>query len=325
MAWLREAGFLQDICWSERGGRQCLLLPDWAAFLIWLGSANRGFDFSGKRVVCVALLPTRICCSSLAAFGSIASSLTNPENGLSWDLFLECEEGLNVYFLHTDRKGNRKQLVGELCSVVDYGGQKLRSIKIVSSRREYQGLSLQIGQSKFLDSNVSFHPHHRSRLLSELYDLSDFFSRTLHGFNENRLLLRDPESVIVTSRAGWERENEEVLVGIIEDQVPNLLPAKEVLLTRFSRTLLSSTKSKDLQEINCPLAILDGLDALRSRQFINARNILVLLDQNEYGEEAEDVLAQFAACCTNDRPKEFNDLPSQCPSGIEVQFYLFDQ
>lgn len=323
MAWLRKADFLQDISWSERGSGKCLPLPDWASFLVWLGSVNRGFQFKDIRVFCVVLLPTRICCSSLAAFGSIANSLTNPENVLSWDLFLQCEEGLKVYFLHTDRKGNRKQLVGELGSIVEYGDQKLRRINIVSNRRELQGLSFQIGQSRFLDSNISFHPHHRSRLLSDLYDLSDFFSRTLQGFNENRLLLRDVESVIVTSRAGWERENEDVLLGIVEDLTPSLVTVKEALLTRFSRTLVCTPKSKDLQDINCPLAILDGMDALRSREFIKASNMLILLDQNEYGEEAEDVLSQFSAYCHKDRPHEFKDLPSQCPSGIEVQFYLF--
>lgn len=325
MDWLREAGFLKSICWAERRGGQCLPLPGWASFLVWLGSVSRGFQFDDKRVVCVALLPTRICCSSLAALGSITNSLTNPDNGLSWDLFLECEEGLNVYFLYPDKKGKRKQFEGQLGRVEDREGQKLRNIKIISRRRDCQGLSIHIGLSRFLDSNVSFHPYHRSRLLSELYELSDFFGRALHRFNENRLLLRDPESVVITSRAGWERENENVHLGVVEDQVPIFLPAKEVLLTRFSRTLLYTPKSRDLHDINCPLAILDGLDALRSREFINASNMLVLLDQNEYGEEAEDILSQFATFCNKDKPQEFKNLPSQCPSGIQVQFYLFDR
>lgn len=324
MVWLKEAGFLQDICWSEKRKRQCFLLPEWASFLIWLGSVNRGFESDGKRVVCVALLPTRICCSSLAAFGSITNSLTNSNDKLSWDLFLECEEGLLIYILYPDKKGRRKQFEGELGRVEDRGGQKLRNIRIISKRREYQNLSIQIGKSSFLDSNVSFHPYHRSRLLSELYDLSDFFNKTLHGFNDNRLLLRTPESVVVTSRAGWERENDELFFGIDKDLEPNLLPVKEVLLTRFSRTLLSSPKSNELQSIDCPLAILDGMDALRSREFINARNMLVLLDQYEYGEEAEDILTQFAAYCTKDEPNAFKNLRAKCPTGIEVQFYLFD-
>jgi hypothetical protein len=259
------------------------------------------------------------------AIGSIVSSLTDQKNDLSWDLFLECEKGLTVYILHRDSKGKIIQLEGMLEDVIQYDKQTLRKIKIISQSSHYQNLKIFVSQKKFMDSKVSFHPHHRSKLLNSLHDFSAFFYRILENFNENRLLLNHPENLVITNRARWERENENILMGTVEKETPNFLPVKEILLSRFSRTQLHSPKSRDLQNIEAPLAILDGLDALRSREYVKARNVIILLDKNEYREEAVDLLLQFSTYSLKEQPHEIGGLPSRCPSGIEVQFYLFEQ
>lgn len=324
MNWLKETGFQRELFWSEETGDQRFRLPEWASFLIWLGSVNHKLQVDGIRVFCVVLLPTRICCSALAAIGSIASSLTNQKNDLSWDLFLECEKGLTVYTLHKNNKGKIKQLEGVLGDVIPYDEQILREIKIISKSSNCQNLKILVSEKKFLDSKISFHPHHRSKLLNRLHEFSEFFSRSLENFNENRLLLNNPENIVITNRAGWERENDNIFMGTVEKKTFNLLPVKEILLSRFSRTQLYSPKSNDLQDIETPLAILDGLDALRSREYIKARNVIILLDKNEYREEAADILLQFSNYRLKERPHEFDGIPSHCPDGIEVQFYLFE-
>ena len=324
MDWLKETGFFKHICWAERrDNRQSQKLPDWASFLIWLGATMKRLQFEDMRIFCVVLLPTRICGSALSAFGSLSNSLTNPNNELSWNLFLECENGLRVYFLHADRDGSRKQVEGELGNVIYINDQKLRSIRIISNRKNLQKLTLHIGESTFRDIKVAFHPHYRTRLLNHLHDLSDLFSRILADFNENSLLMHNTESFVITNRARWVRENEEVLLGIVEEGAPNLLPLKEIILTSFGRTLLCSPKSRELETIKGPLAILDGLDALRSRESIQARNLLILLDQEEFEEEAEDMLTHFSGYCLRKLPADFDQLPTGCPDGIDVQFYCF--
>ncbi|HPQ44619.1 MAG TPA: hypothetical protein PKZ42_10370 [Syntrophales bacterium] len=323
MGWLKEAGFLKDIYWVEGESRQRSILPDWASFLIWLGATMRRLQFEDMHIFCLALLPTRICGSALSAFGSLTNSLINSENELSWDLFLECEDGLKVYFIQPGKNGKKEQLEGELQCVNSRNGQKLRSIRIISRSKRFQDLIFQISESKFKDIKVAFHPHYPSRLLNHLHDLSNFFSRTLTNFNKNNLLMHDIESIVITNRAGWFRENSEILFGTVGADLSTFLSIKEILLTRFGRCHLCSPKSREIEILKSPLAILDGLDALRSRESIQARNFLILLDQEEYGEEAEDIFTQFSGYCLRKLSTDYGQLPTRCPDGIDVQFYAF--
>lgn len=324
MQWLNKAGFFKHICWAEKeSSEKGAQLPDWATFLVWLGAIMRQRQIKDGRIICVALLPTRMFGSSLAALGALASSLTGKENEMNWGLFLECEDNLIVYFILTDKNGKKEQIEGELGGVIDRNGQKLRSIRTISQHKRFKNSTFYISESTFKDWNVAFHPHYRSRRLANLQELSAFFNNSLADFNENQLLMHDTESIIITNRAGWTRENEEVIVGTNSAKATNFLPLKEVLLTRFGRVLLSSPKSKELETVECPLAILDGLDALRSREFIKASNLLILLDQEEYNEEAEDICIQFSGYCLEGLPKDFDTLPTRCPDGIDVQLYVF--
>lgn len=85
-----------------------------------------------------------------------------------------------------------------------------------------------------------------------------------------------------------------------------------------------SPKTRDIEACSPSLAILDGIDPLRSWEMTNTQNILILLDRMEYDQEAEDILYTFA----NHRieiPELFRNMPAVFPSGVEASFYAFKE
>ena len=313
-----------DLSWGTPSAEVRVPLPEWAKFFIslgrWIGDLN---NLEG-RLFCALLLPSRICASALIAFGAVYSSLSNPSDEISWDTFLNCENGTHVYFLHSEQKKGKRQVEGFLGETTEINGQCLRKIKIDSKRKEFKNLNIFISEAKFKDANVALHPHHRTTLLNSLDDLSIQYRGLFSEFNENRLLLSQAECMILTNQAAWEREINSLALSNSTNNTDYSLLA-ELLMLKYGRVNLYSPRNRDLGNVNTDFTILDGIDSLRSRENIRSSKTLILLDQNEYQEEVEDIINSFSDCSDLNAPVSISIPSFICPPGIGLQLYYFPE
>lgn len=316
--------FFVDLGWGTNSVEEKELLPEWAYFLVSLGSWIADLKNLPGRLFCAVLLPSRICASSLIAFGAICSSLADPSDELSWETFLDCENGTHVYFLHNEQKKGKRQIEGTLGEIKTINGQMLRKIEIDSKRKEFKNLNIFISKSKFKDANVAFHSHHRTTLLNSLDELSNKYKNLISGFNENRLLHSQTECIILTNQAAWEREIDSLALSNVNKKTePSLLT--ELLMLKYGRVKLLSPRSREIGNVDTDFTILDGIDSLRSRENIKSKKTLILLDQNEYQEEVEDIIHSFSDCSDLKVPVSISKPTFICPPSIGIQLYFFSE
>ncbi len=323
--WLELAGIQSEICYFINED-ESPLLPEWFAFLIWLGAWMRQKQLDNGRIFCTLLLPTRLCGASFCALGALMDAFMNPHRSITWKNFLACPNETPVYLLCPERNNpnKRKQVEGVLKGVVSYGTEMFRKIQIITGGRRYENLTISIKSCGFEDYKISLKPHFRRGLRDTLPELSDFFSKTILGFKEDFLLTSEPESMVVTNRAAWYRENEDIVLVLPESNVQASYNMAELLMISHQRTILLSPKTRDIDNFSPPLAILDGLDPMRSWQMSKARNKIILLDRVEYEEEAENMLRTFSNYSV-EMPGLFNGVPRVFPQGIEAGFYVFSE
>jgi len=321
--WLELAGIQSEIYYLINEN-ESPLLPEWFAFLIWLGAWMRKKQIDNGRIVCAVLLPTRRCCASFCAFGALMDALLNPHRSITWKNFLACPNETPVYLLCPEKNNpnKRKQVEGVLKEVVRYGTEMFRKIQIINGGRRYENLTIIVKNCGFKDYKISLKPHYGGRLINALSELSVFFSKMVPEFNEDFLLISEPESMVITNRAAWHRENEDIVLVPPVSNVQASYNMAELLMISHHRTILMSPKTRDIDNFSPPLAILDGLDSMRSWEMSKARNMIIMLDRVEYDEEAENLLHDFSNYSI-EMPTIFNDVPRIFPQGIEAGFYVF--
>ena len=311
-----------DLKWGTSVKNEQYSFPEWAEFLFEVGYWLGGLGDTGGRLFCTILLPSRVFASALVALGALSRSLQNSSNGMPWETFLELESGTHVYFLYNIPKKGKRQLEGKLGEVISYGNESLRKIHIEAKKKEHKNLTISLSKSHYEEANVSRHPQHRTVLLNDLSDVADVYRYFLPSFNENRLLLSQEECLIVTNKAAWKREVEDLFIfSSITPEHSYLF--SDLLMLKYGRVQLCSPRSREINYFNTDLSILDGIDPLRSKDNISSSNSLIILEKNEYQEEAEDLIYSLSDYCDRDEPLDTIEPAFTCPDGIEIQLYFF--
>jgi len=322
MEWLNRIGIKKNLGFTEAEDSNLEPLPAWGTFLIWLGFWMAYNQIRDGRIFCTILLPSRICCAALCSFGALLCSLRNPATEISWETFLDCEEEVPVYLLY--RQGNmEKQVQGILKDVIYNKNQALRRIQITSGGKLLKGLNHTVSKTAFNDYKISLNPHYRAGLLKNLPRYSLFLKNILKNMNESRLLSTSPESIIIANKAGFHRDIRHLYLGYQSSQNRELLKMEELILAKHHRTLIMSPRAKDIEKVTPPLAILDGLDSFKSRDYVSSPNVLILFDKTEYQEEADGIVHSFSNICDRVMPQKIQQLPEITLSEIQVNFYVF--
>jgi len=311
-----------DLTWGTSAKNEQDSLPEWARFLFNVGYWLDGLGDTGGRLFCTILLPSRVFASALVALGALSHSLQNSSNGMPWETFLELESGTHVYFLYNVHKKGKRQLEGTLGEVISYGNESLRKIDIKAKKKEHKNLTISLSKSRYEEANVSLHPQHRTALLNNLNDMVDAYRYFLPSLNENRFLLSQEECLIVTNKASWTREIEDLFISnsITTEHRYSL---SDLLMLKYGRVQLCSPRSREINCFDAGLSILDGIDPLRSKDNISSSNTLIILENNEYQEEAEDLIYSLSDYCVRDEALDIIEPDFTCPDGIEIQLYFF--
>ena len=305
-------------------------LPDWVGFLIWTGWWMNRKSQVNARTVLVLLLPTRICCPAFCCLGALLRSVEKADTVLSWNQFMTLPEGSKVCLRYPDPKSRlrKKPVEGIVCRD---GSEAARKIKILSANKRFSGLTQSVHKAKFDDYEITAAPPLSSRLDNRLSNIGLFYKTILTDFKATSVLSWSRECLLVTGLTGWKNEVENITVSVEEASgrhssyvLQDLLMPSHDLRAEYSGTFLATPKSSILDDLDSPLTILNGAEAIKSWDRIKSSNVIILLDHLEYDETIEHFLALLSDARSNRAATLPEGIPENPPSGVEMVLYDLD-
>jgi|GEM_PF-5491949 len=328
--WLVPLNMKKSFELGSKGQRANGILPEWAGFLIWSGWWMRRTLVKNLRLFLVLLLPTRLCCSSLCALGALIASAGR--TSLEWEEMLPLPTGTRVFLRYPDSKRPQRRInvEGLVSGLKSEGGQIAIWIELLTKGERLSNIKHGIFESKFSDYEISLIPHLSHQQEGKLIDAFQFYEKVTGGSRAS-LLSANSQCLLVTNRSAWGAQIKDT--SVIFDpygksriyQLEDLLMPATEKKAAHAGILVSSQKSEVLANANTPLSILDGPEALRAWELIKSPNLIVLLDQTEYEEDAGDMLALLSSSRTEKAINVPERIPDSPPPGIEMMIYALEQ
>lgn len=327
--WLVPLNLKRAFELGSKGQRANGILPEWAGFLIWSGWWMRRTLVKDLRLFLVLLLPTRLCCSSLCALGALIASAGR--TSLEWEEMLLLPPGTPVFLRYPDPKRPQRRInIKGIVSGRKWGRQSAIWIEVLSKVERLSNAKHAIFESEFSNYEISLIPHLSHQQEGRLIDAFQFYEKVTGGSRAS-LLSANSQCLLVTNRSAWGAQAKDTSVifdpygkSRIYQLEDLLMPATEEKAA-YAGILVSSQKSEVLTNANTPLSILDGPEALRAWEFIKSPNLIVLLDQTEYEEDAGDMLALLSSSRTEKAINVPERIPDSPPPGIEMMIYALEQ
>lgn len=301
-------------------------LPDWAAFLIWSGWWMRRTLLNNARVFFVILLPARECCSSICCLGAMLGSIGYRNIDLRWNDIISLPKNTTVYLRFPGSKKDKKNvpIEAKLLDTINIKNQQSRKVFIKSKNKRFKNGTLFLFKNQLEKYQITLTPHLSKHKEGSLSKLDSFYRLTSPDYDSTWINDRSTECLIVTSRAGWTRENKDIKLFQSSTnfyKLSNLLMVSNIPDTDYSRLLIASPKSPVCEIDNIPLSILDGIEALKSWESIRSTNTIVILNSNEYNENAESILALFSSARENSLVPVPENTPDKIPTGIQTNIF----
>ena len=306
------------------------VLPKWIEFMIWAGWKMHATSLDSRQIM-VLLLPERYCCSAFCSLGAIVAGSTIARSSVMWDEFLKFNEGGSIYLLY-NHKGKTKPIeatIGSYSRSDDIDG---RWVVVKSKNKSLDGLSILMTKNNIDGLQISNTPHASQIKLGKLNKISKFYNQIINGYQESWIVKSNIESVIVTNKAAWTRQIEEVHIAMDSELLDSVndkdkYELRKLLMTgdcedsSASHTRIVSTTSADKVD-KIPLTIMDGVDALARWESYLQSNLIVLLSRAEYTEEAENILSMLSSHREDDLVKELHIDPIEImPSDTEMALF----
>ena len=300
-------------------------LPDWSAFLIWLGFWCRMQNFPGKRIVVYAVLPNRELAAGFAGLGCLLAGANVYADTLSWPRFRAMQTGEVVYW---KQPPNGIPFMGTILGFDLIEGVEFIKVRVTKpSAAANQGVIQSVSASRFETYLFSEQPPPTRTRATSLSKAEEVIS-ALTGSQKQRWIWADSsDGIIVTSMRKFEETASEIDI-VVEGTSP--LPLIELLSIGKSGQKIHSKlrfthPRGDIAEA-LPLVILDGPDAYAVHEHVPVNsNLLIVLDRSEYQEGIHDSVLQLASISEDTASVALaREAPETFPPGIELLSYLVD-
>ncbi|MDB4305988.1 hypothetical protein N9980_00315 [bacterium] len=296
-------------------------MPEWAAFLIYLGWWLSRIKPGGGTLFCIAVLPTRKCAAALATLGSLFSSAQGALDDMNWEEFLEIPEGAEAYFLLKREKGKLKPFSGKLTTPA---GASPRNIDVSG-----EPLKLSIFPGGFPKYHFRTTPYPTTHRLGRIARVRPVYEGSIPDFDNYWLVSASSISLVVSVAAQWLRDIDGLNILTLGDdgEKTNVMTLKEVLMVGPDATvpgtkvLLHSPGGVTPAGGRFPLAVLDGPAAVRTLPWINARNVLVLIEQPEFDDSVYNEIVGLSSRRDDSLVSNVGDFPAPVPFGAEVSLF----
>lgn len=323
--WLKSIGLRFNIVIHDGGAG--VPSPSWVSFFVWCGWWLRRHHDPDRRLVALTVTPTRVTCSAFASLGTLLAGAQLYEDKLSWMELRNLPPGSPIHYRmrNANARGGRSQEHGVIEGFTEKDGQHFIVIALQSRRRGAQGVKHYVSLAHFREYTFTTE-RPPSRTQSAVYEENaKWFAGLLPDFNRNWLWSDDPECLLVTNKAGFLREISDLFLSSAERQwhgLIDLLGRTEAKAGSCGKMLLATGRSA-LHEVsnNCPVTILDGLEALRLCEHVRSPNIFILLDRAEYLDEANNMALQLSNSRDDDLLPAGPDPGTCLPGGVEAAIF----
>ena len=297
-------------------------LPEWIEFLLWAGWWIRSNARPEARLHLVALLPARSCCATIAALGVCLASTQDELDGLEFLDFMALPDGTHVSLRHLGRI-----FQGVLGPCDQYHGESGRKVALDTALKRWKGLAIWIFEGNLSKYQVSTD---QRKILSPQRQAAiervERFYRTLNPRAKTGWCLSARREVlIVTSKAAWRREIENLSAQTNDDVTPLVVPLADLVMVTEEKegfpgkTLLTSPSGVMSNTSGIRVAILDGPDPIRTAEDVNADAVLILIERSECDENTIHEIASMAAVREDDAIPE--GLPDRFPAGVDISVF----
>lgn len=309
---------------DSQGG---LGLPQWASFFVWYGWWLRTNINAERRLIALTVSPTRSFCSSFAALGALIAGAQLYEDKLTWQEICDLPIGTKIFYRvpNTRVRGGRSQEQGVFRGLSEHDGEHFIVIEPQTRRKGTQvTLSLSFNISKFREYTFTTEQP-PTRTQSALYESNaKWFEGLVPAFDKNWLWSEGAECLVVSNKVQFTQEISALSLSI-SGQKPHDLSALLSMSTTHSgesgKMLLSSGKSNLSILHDCPIAILDGIASLRSRDHVRATNLLIALERAEYLDEANNLALELNNVRDDALLPHGAETATPLPNGIEATVF----
>ena len=274
------------------------------------------------RLHLVALLPARSCCAAITALGACLGSIHEDVDGLTFQEFATLPDETRVSL--RDQGRIFEGILGP-CGWI--GDQRFREVALDTNLRKWKDSKILILESNLnkyqvsTDQRKNLSPQRQAILerAEQFYRILDPRAKTGWYLSTRR------EALVVTSKAAWRREIGGVFGQIDDDGMPLIVPLDDLVVATEEqegfpgKTLLASPSGGMGNTSGAPVAILDGPDAIRTAEEVNADAVLMLIENSEYDETAIQEIAAMADAREDDAVPE--GIPDRLPAGVEVSVF----
>ena len=299
-------------------------LPEWAASLIWLGAWCRSCQLAGKRLIVVAVLPTRELAAAFASFGCLVAGARMFEDALSWPLFKKLPTGRRVYWGHRNATG---RYAGEIIGFKESEGTEFIVVKVTKARRQAEvGYMREISRSYFDDYRFTEEKPPTVPKAASVETAQRALESLVVNLNPKWIWADGAEGLLVTSLAKFDNSIEGLSLSV-DGKSP--VAFSDMLCLGRNREQMHAKLRIDHPRGtlggNFPLAILDGSNSFMEHEHLGfVPNILVILDRSEYQNGIHDKVLELRSISQDIKADFMSSIPGKIVAGIELAAYLID-
>ena len=297
--------------------------PDWIGFLLWLGWWVRSHAQPDFRLNVVALLPARNCCCAIATLGVCLAAARRELTTLNFREFMDLPDST-----HLSLRERNRIVAGEVGPPDRCGDLPGRWVRVEAKVRLFENLRTWIFEDNFEDHEISTDP--RKALVPKrqaaLKRVDQFYRIVDPNSRQGWCLSNRRDAMIVASKAQWHRDIEGMVGQVANgDGGPLVVPLKDLVVATEEeqgfpgKVLVVSPAASTPRASSVPVAILDGPDAIRSADDINADAVLMLVERSECSEAVVGEIASMATVREDDVVPNY--LPDSLPSGVGVSVF----
>ncbi len=292
--------------------------PEWAAFMVFLGSWFSRLNAPDATLYTVVIVPRRRCCSPLVALGTLLASAMGEVPDLSWEEFALLPQDSVVHFL-MNRNGTDRPFKGVL---MDSAGSVPREVKL-----EEEGVRIWIhSRDVFAKRHFRVPPYPTEHRLGRIAKHRPFYETLVPGFRNHWLVSASSICLVLANAAQWSHDLEDVCVRASFPGSDSARPhsLRDILMVDTDptkpgiKTLLASPGGFSPPGGRFPVALADGPKALSSIRWVDARNVLVLVDQAEYDEQVSGQIVEMTCRREDSLVPPMGGFPCPLPAGVDL-------
>jgi len=296
-----------------------LSLPDWAKAEIWLGWWCRNCQLEGKRLLVVAVLPSRKLSAAFAGLGCLLAGAKQFHGGFTWDDLRNLPEGSKIFW---NIPGNHSRYEGEIGKIPDWDSN-LVSVLITRGARRDVGTVWYFSAQRFSECLFSEECMPTQRRTIAMDNVLRLHGELGLDTKASWIWTAGTEAQIVTNQTKFWDNLDDLEIG---SKGSNPLRFEDTLCAAKGndRTLskLRVVSVGQIHEQNSLLTILDGGDSFDHVQDIESGNVLILLDRTEYTMDKHNQILDACNSAIELSPGILPDPPAELPPGLEITAFV---